>query len=191
MNLSQQAVFSCVVFCYWRFLEWLQWRFSRLSVTNDIGSWCPLQNTMNTGYTFHQTGNTSRTENNACVAGSTIKIKIMRLQMSEQNILLNCWSAFYISLFEGICHLFWYLLGLMSRQENVDIFFSRFLFSCQVGKVALFYLKEGIQQLISRGWYEESAQSGLLPSRAQCWRCQQPLPDGTWGTWGYGVKALV
>lgn len=36
-------------------------------------------------------------------------IKIVRIQVNEQNILLNCWSAFYTLLLEGICYLFWYL----------------------------------------------------------------------------------
>lgn len=88
-------------------------------------------------------------------------------------------------LFIAVC-LFWYLLGLESRRENVDLFFLSVSF-CLVGEVPLFYVKESGSSSHEDGT-RRAAQSGQSPPRAQPWRSQQP-PLG--GTWGCGVKCHV
>lgn len=120
-----------------------------------------------------------------------MKSRFVWLQMYAQYILLNCWGAFYIFLLGGICYWLPFIcLGICegSWADRETDRLKKMFFSCQVGQVPLFYLKEGIQQLISRRWCEKSKlpRRWLFPPRAQCWQVQRPLPGGAWG---YGVQA--
>lgn len=102
----------------------------------------------------HQTRNNFTSRKICLCCREQHKIKILRIQMYEQNILLVCCLHFSVGR-----HLLFVLVSVRfhKQTEKHRSVFLKFPFSLsQVGEISLFYLKKRIWQLISPRWFEKS-----------------------------------